>query len=901
MTERSRIALAVVVLLLLGSAPTAMAASGSESAASVVGRLAAAAAAPGAAGRDYATDTFADPWDYSNTDDLLLDGGPAMNVTNTQNGVGMALVHFTNDGYVSPIWGGYGGPLFIGRDGAKPGNTLDSAQYRTVSFEAYSSRDVSAGLFWFNCPGGGVGSQCGGGTPFSLKAGWNTYILNPGSSVFGGWPLAWGGSINGLRLAVSPGAAGSDFALDWFRVSQPGSGATVSWSNPGGGSADVVWDWDSSDSNNTSGQTNWGVLASVSGSTGSIDLSALPAGSYRIGVRGSGGFGGWTGLSLAAPLPRFITPNAVGDRDYATTVLGDPWDLNGPADVAGVGGSTDLVYDGTLLAGTNVTNDPYINLRVGAGGIDGRVYRNLTVTSAYDGPFDLRDIAGGGTMARVVWTRPGGALGQTDDVLTYSGSRTVSIDLGLPDNQLLEPGTGNVSFLSATPVETIRWDPNEDRGARRWYLQDVQLRSDFSTSGTFPITWQDAAYQPGATATIIADTDRSGCDGITVASGVPVNQGTNTTVWNTAGQSAGRYWLCLRITSGNAVTSGYAGGVLVVGASAAPDPNPVGFFDWAALSGWTYQFAGWAFDPSAPTQAINVDVYDRRPDGTQAGTRLITNGARADVAAAYPGVGGRSGFSGSIQLVGPGRHSVCVFAINVGAGSNKLIQCRDVDVSGPIGSLDSVTSNGPSTLRVTGWASDPGAPTSAENVHFYVTAAGGTAFGAGATSQSRPDVVGAFSWAGPSTGFVATVPAAGEGPNRVCAYAINVNPPFTNPMIGCQTVNVQNALGYLDSVTVQGSRIVANGWALNPNNPRDAVELHVYDTGPAGVRGYPGFMANRSRPDVGAAYPGYGDAHGFSASVPATGAGNHSVCVYAITTGGGAGNPLLGCTNVVVR
>ena len=462
MNRRSMLAVSLTFVLMVGSAPSALAgpapsstsnalvpASAPPAAAPAVSSPAgsaavrsssgtsAAAAASGAAGHDYATDVFADPWDYSNTDDLLLDsGGPAGSVANVSNGTGIAFVHLLNDGYVSPLWGGYTGSLLLGRDGGKPGNALNASLYRTVAFEAYSSRDVSAGLFWFNCPGGGAGSECGGGQPFFLRAGWNTYVLNPGSSAFNGWPLRWGGSINGLRVAVSPGAGGSDFALDWFRVVEPNSGATVPWSNAGGGSVDVVWDLDGSDGNNTGGLTNWGVLATVSGTSGSVDLSALPAGSYRIGVRGSTGFRGWVGVTLAAPLPRFITPNAVGDRDYAATVLGDPWDLNGPADVSGVGGSTNLVYDGALLAGTNVTNDPYINLRVAAGGIDGRVYRNLTVTSAYDGPFDLRDIAGGGTMARVVWARADGASGQTNDVLTYSGSRTVTIDMGLPDAQV---------------------------------------------------------------------------------------------------------------------------------------------------------------------------------------------------------------------------------------------------------------------------------------------------------------------------------------------------------------------------------------------------------------------------------------------------------------------------------
>ncbi len=78
-----------------------------------------------------------------------------------------------------------------------------------------------------------------------------------------------------------------------------------------------------------------------------------------------------------------------------------------------------------------------------------------------------------------------------------------------------------------------------------------------------------------------------------------------------------------------------------------------------------------------------------RPDGSQGAVRLITNGARPDVVAAYPGAGGRTGFTGTIALFGPGRHTVCVFGINVGPGANVLIGCRTVDVPGPIGSLDS--------------------------------------------------------------------------------------------------------------------------------------------------------------------------------------------------------------------
>ena len=692
-----------LLLMIAGTPASGRSAAGPTQNARSATALSTLAGAPGTAGDDYATDTFADPWDYSNTDDLLLDSGPAMKASNPQSGNGIARMHFTDNGYVSPIWGGYGGPLFIGRDGGKPGNALNTARYHTVTFQAYSNRDVSAGLFWFNCPGGTVGSNCGGGMPFGLKAGWNTYVLSPGASVYGGWPLAWGGSVNGLRLAVSPGTTGSDFALDWFRVVQPASGASFSFANPGGGGADLIWDSDGDNGNNTSGQTNWGVLAKVSGASGTADLSGLPAGSYRIGVRRSGTMANWTNVTLAAPLPRIITPNAVGDRDYATTVLGNPWDMNGPDDVAAVGNATNVSYAGGQLAATNTSNDPYVHLKLGPGGIDSRIYRNFTITSDYDGTFDLRDIAGGGTMGRVVWSRSDGRGGQTGPVLTYSGPRTLSFDMGQPDNQLLEPTNPGSSFLSNNAITVLRWDPNEDRGARRWYVKDVQLRSDFATTGSFPIVWQDGAYAQGGTATLVADTDRTGCNGRTVASGVTVNQGQNTTVWNTSGVPAGRYWLCLTITRGGAVTSGYAGGVLVVGADPPTgpqaDPDPLGSWDSAALSGRTYQVGGWAFDPNAPQQPINVDVYDHRPDGSDTGVRLTTGGSRPDVAAAFSGAGSNTGFNGSIQLRGAGRHSVCIFAINTGPGGNQLIQCRDVDVPGPSGSLDAVTSNAPGALR----------------------------------------------------------------------------------------------------------------------------------------------------------------------------------------------------------
>ena len=59
------------------------------------------------AGRDYARATFGDPWDYNNSSDLVLDNGPTLKLARPSMGNGM-VSFTTHNGYVSPIWSGYG-------------------------------------------------------------------------------------------------------------------------------------------------------------------------------------------------------------------------------------------------------------------------------------------------------------------------------------------------------------------------------------------------------------------------------------------------------------------------------------------------------------------------------------------------------------------------------------------------------------------------------------------------------------------------------------------------------------------------------------------------------------------------------------------------------------------------
>jgi hypothetical protein len=104
---------------------------------------------------------------------------------------------------------------------------------------------------------------------------------------------------------------------------------------------------------------------------------------------------------------------------------------------------------------------------------------------------------------------------------------------------------------------------------------------------------------------------------------------------------------------------------------------------------------------------------------------------------------------------------------------------------------------------------------------------------------------------------------------------------------------VGNPFGLLDSATRVPDGIRVAGWAIDPDTT-GAVTAHVYvDNTFAGA-----ITANMSRPDLAAAFPGWGAAHGFTATVPA-GPGTHTVCVYAINQATGNANPRFPCQTVV--
>ncbi len=99
--------------------------------------------------------------------------------------------------------------------------------------------------------------------------------------------------------------------------------------------------------------------------------------------------------------------------------------------------------------------------------------------------------------------------------------------------------------------------------------------------------------------------------------------------------------------------------------------------------------------------------------------------------------------------------------------------------------------------------------------------------------------------------------------------------------------------GVWEGVSTSGRSFTVTGWALDPQTP-DPVVVEVRTAGALST-----VLADGSRPDVAAAYPGLGDRHGFRLEVPVA-PGTWPVCLAAVNIADGT-NVSLGCRNVTVR
>jgi hypothetical protein len=248
-------------------------------------------------------------------------------------------------------------------------------------------------------------------------------------------------------------------------------------------------------------------------------------------------------------------------------------------------------------------------------------------------------------------------------------------------------------------------------------------------------------------------------------------------------------------------------------------------------------------------------------------------------------------------MLPPGSNEICITAVNGGTGGNAQLGCRTVVATmpdlgrTPTGSFESLTASG-ETGTASGWTLDPDTNASIE-VHLYVNGVGK----AYVANKARGDVGAVYPQLGVNHGFVEQFPLK-SGANEVCAYGINTGP-GGNSFLGCRTVTVAQTdlgrapVGNFESLTVSGTTATATGWSLDPDTSAP-IAVHLYVNG-AGKE----YIANKGRPDVGAAYPALGNDHGFTEQIT-LGSGRTEVCAYGINNGTGS-NTYLGCRSVTVQ
>jgi hypothetical protein len=118
--------------------------------------------------------------------------------------------------------------------------------------------------------------------------------------------------------------------------------------------------------------------------------------------------------------------------------------------------------------------------------------------------------------------------------------------------------------------------------------------------------------------------------------------------------------------------------------------------------GWV-RVRGWAFNPNVPAEAVSIQAYvggrSGQPEAEPFDLSIATL-PRPDVGAAHRAAGPDHGFDASFATLKSGKQPVCIYAADLGAGSDKLLGCRTIHVPVAVTLSHLKTSRGGVRVRV---------------------------------------------------------------------------------------------------------------------------------------------------------------------------------------------------------
>jgi hypothetical protein len=904
-----------------------------------------------AAGPDYATDVLGDPWDMSNPEDIAIDPAqkPAWsNLSVNSNGNGLLAGTSASIGTnVALLQRAYYTTLNPGRTGRR--YPIDSTRYTKMAFKmsmSAASQTWFPRLFWFHHDLGDPADS--GGSLNVIDA--NQVPFDPGTRILvvdltQGTGSPWtNGVVKGFSLYPNNQNVSKDFTLDWVRLTtgDANSSATkmnITWTG-GSGSIDI----------NVSEAAS-GVaykVATVAASSGSFqwNYGVLPPGAYILRV-------GSTTLNFtvnAPPSIQVIDPDETGGEDFATAVLGNPWDMADAGDFTTNVNIVDHLESRSVGASGFVGRSDGQAVAVTDGGvpvgdpqvypfskgrdsettvIDTNKYHRLTYGLQVHRAYDLFL----GSVARVFWgskSSPSGGgtpydVTTTKDIIVWPGMNTYTIDLAT----LTTAATGGLEVPNATPwtvqnVRHLRIDPFEFAEHLTFQIPAVKLAADDATAnGRFTIKF--AGSDPNGDAATVAlyyDTDTNSASGLTlITQGLPLSTA-GQFVWNTSGVPAGTYYIFAVASDGRNPMGRYSTGPVRVGNFSAPS-NPAMNVDSplnGASGGASFTIAGWAADlgAAAGTGIDSVAVYADPGTSQQIFLGQAAYGAaRGDVGAAFGAQFTNSGFSLAVNGLAAGAHTLAVYGHSSVAGSNTVRTLSYTVAGGPSLAVDEPTNGATCTepCRIAGWAIDRSAAsgTGIDAVHVYAFRNGGGVpifLGVAQYGLARGDLGAIFGSRFTNAGYALQIRGLAPGSYVLAAYGHST---VTGSFSVANTVaaTLRNAPRMAIDGPANGSSPLRpfeiNGWAVDlaagAGPGVDAVHVYAFPLGSTtpqlvGVATY-----GATRTDVGAAFGGSQfNNSGFRLTVNSAtlAAGTYDLAVYAHSTvSGGFDN--LQIIRVIVR
>ena len=760
------------------------------------------------AGPDFATDTFADPWDFKNAEDVGVDPDQRSIANLTVSNDVVSGTAADSNGFFSILDLPWNGIINPGKTGRK--YPIDTTKYTKLAVKMNAGDGTRfPRVYWFH---NDVGQGGSGWLLFdkdvATPVGNGIYVIDltqvNQNGLNQGTPWT-SGAVEGVSFYPNDGATPFNFNFDWVRLTAGDSSSaatkmTFSWSGSSGGDVTV---------SDASGVPY--TIAKSQPASGSLtwNYGVLPPGTYTLSV---GSTMATTFTINAPPLLQITDPDETGGADFATDVLKNPWDMSDSGDInedpccirdhlinESFTGVFNATSDGVTvaMAGSVPVGDPEVYLLSNPRTsnttdiIDTTKYHRLTFDLQLGRPFNLAE----GWIARVFWgsdssdTAPGGTpynLTTSKDIIVWPGKNTYTIDLSTltTTNGGLE--TKNATPWTQNPVRHFRIDPHEIAAQVPFHIDNVKLAADDETANnSFTIRWTGSDADPGDSPTVTLYYQPAGGSPTMIASGISMAAGQY--VWNTTNVPNGTYYILAQANDGvNTIVNRYSTGPVKVNAFV-PVSNPqIGVDTPTANQTVTssFEIGGWLLDAAAPsgTGVDDVKIYVQLPGAPAPGV-FIGHGrlglSRPDVAAIFGSQFSNAGFHFTITGLSPGPATLWVVGHSTVSNSDSISKSVPFTVSATgLMSVDIPTSETTITANsfgVSGWAIDRSVESTGQSgtgidsvvvYAFHNPGSGEPAVFLGTASYgsiSRPDVASFYGSRYVNSGYVFTVDRAAAG------------------------------------------------------------------------------------------------------------------------------------------